>query len=275
MLGATPLETAEAHLKAGRLDDVLQAVDGVEVAPEDVGRLVLLLNQGARAAEENRDEALALLFAQRALSKRPQDEATLEFASRLLLKQHEYAAAERYADRWCEANPRSSAARLLRAELAVEAGEWRIALDQLSLAPMKGADAIKAKGLRERAERELAEKRSALSRLATLEERIARAAVLANRPGARTAAKEPAAKSNEVIVYGTSWCAFCKKARAFLKARGVPFIDKDVEKDKAAVEELTQKAMAARVRPDGVPVLDVKGTLILGYDEQAIVRALR
>ena len=54
----------------------------------------------------------------------------------------------------------------------------------------------------------------------------------------------------------------------------VPGIEKDIEKDKDAAAELAEKAARVRVKPTGVPVLDVKGKLILGFDQPAIEAAL-
>ena len=44
-------------------------------------------------------------------------------------------------------------------------------------------------------------------------------------------AAEPAAlASNDVILYGASWCGACNQARQYFKQKGVPFVDKDIEK---------------------------------------------
>jgi glutaredoxin len=70
-----------------------------------------------------------------------------------------------------------------------------------------------------------------------------------------------------VIVYGTSWCGACKAARQFLTARKIPFLDKDVERDGAAARELAEKGARLGVPTDRVPVLDVRGRLLLGFDQ--------
>jgi glutaredoxin len=76
----------------------------------------------------------------------------------------------------------------------------------------------------------------------------------------------PAGADEGVILYGTAWCGFCKAARAYLKERGVAFVDKDVEKDGHAAQELMRKMAAAGLAPGGVPVIDVHGTLLQGFD---------
>ena len=77
----------------------------------------------------------------------------------------------------------------------------------------------------------------------------------------------------QVILYATSWCGACKTARQYLSQRGVPYIEKDIEEDQAAAQELLAKAKAAGVSASGVPVLDVGGTLVQGFD-QARIEAL-
>ncbi len=74
----------------------------------------------------------------------------------------------------------------------------------------------------------------------------------------------------KVILYSTSWCSVCRAARDYLKAKGIPFIEKDIEKDSSAAAELLQKARAAGISTSGVPVLDVNGTLIQGFDPEQL-----
>lgn len=73
-----------------------------------------------------------------------------------------------------------------------------------------------------------------------------------------------------VVLYSTSWCPACRQARAWLKEKKIPFVEKDIEKDKRAAAELMSKAKKAGVSPSGVPVIDVNGTLVLGFDAARI-----
>jgi glutaredoxin len=75
-----------------------------------------------------------------------------------------------------------------------------------------------------------------------------------------------AANTTEVIVYSAEWCGYCKKAMAWLGKKGIPFVEKDVEKDPGADRELKQKLKAAGMRAGGVPVIDVRGKLVVGFD---------
>jgi glutaredoxin len=73
-----------------------------------------------------------------------------------------------------------------------------------------------------------------------------------------------------VIVYGTSWCGACRTARQYFLAHNVPFLDKDVEKDPAAADELQKKATKLGVNTDRVPILDVRGRLLIGFDPKRV-----
>ncbi|HXI54954.1 MAG TPA: glutaredoxin family protein [Polyangia bacterium] len=73
-----------------------------------------------------------------------------------------------------------------------------------------------------------------------------------------------------VTVYGTSWCGACRAARQYLSERKIPFADKDVEQDPAAARELAQKAAKLGIPTDRVPVIEVRGRLLLGFDRARI-----
>ena len=50
----------------------------------------------------------------------------------------------------------------------------------------------------------------------------------------------------------------------------MPFIEKDVEKDPGAAAEMQSKARAKGLTPRGVPVIDFRGELMLGFDQQRL-----
>lgn len=80
----------------------------------------------------------------------------------------------------------------------------------------------------------------------------------------------PANADAPVVVYKASWCGVCRSAAAFLRSRHVPFIEKDVEKEPGANEEMLRKARAKGLTPRGVPVIDFKGEIMLGFDRAHI-----
>ena len=76
----------------------------------------------------------------------------------------------------------------------------------------------------------------------------------------------------KVIVYSTPWCAFCKTEKQYLDHLGVEFESKDIEEDVAAFEELAKKTDG---RTSGVPVTDIGGELIFGFDRKKIDDTLK
>lgn len=79
-------------------------------------------------------------------------------------------------------------------------------------------------------------------------------------------------KDAKVTVYSTSWCAFCHTEMDWLKKLGVEFEAKDIEAEPAARDELLEKNGG---NFQGVPVTDIAGTLILGFDRPKLEDALR
>ena len=72
-----------------------------------------------------------------------------------------------------------------------------------------------------------------------------------------------------VKVYSTSTCPWCVRAKDYLKEKKVKFSDVDVSRDSAAAREMIQKSGQR-----GVPVIDIDGTIIVGFDKPAIEQAL-
>jgi glutaredoxin-like YruB-family protein len=70
-----------------------------------------------------------------------------------------------------------------------------------------------------------------------------------------------------VTVYTTQTCPWCDKAKEFLKANGVPFVEKRVDSDRAAAYE-----MMRRSGQQGVPVIATEDEVILGFDQQKLAR---
>ena len=99
------------------------------------------------------------------------------------------------------------------------------------------------------------------------------AAAAIHAPGAPSTA----ATDRDVVIYRTVWCGYCKKAAEYLRLKGVAFVEKDLETDAGAREDMLARAKKAGVpesRLQGVPILSVKGKIINGFDRAAIDRAL-
>lgn len=73
----------------------------------------------------------------------------------------------------------------------------------------------------------------------------------------------------KVTVYSTPSCPWCHKVKDFLKENKIEFEDKDVSSDDKAREAMIEKSGQM-----GVPVLDIDGTVIVGFDIEKIKSAL-
>lgn len=73
-----------------------------------------------------------------------------------------------------------------------------------------------------------------------------------------------------ITVYSTTWCAFCHAAMEYFDKLGVKYVDKDVEKDEEAAREAVEKTGQM-----GVPVIDIDGTIIVGFDKPKIDQVLK
>ena len=75
--------------------------------------------------------------------------------------------------------------------------------------------------------------------------------------------------AKKVTVYSTPTCPYCIRAKQFLKDNNVEFENIDVSTDKTKAYEMIQKSGQM-----SVPVLDIEGELIVGFDEERIKKAL-
>ena len=82
------------------------------------------------------------------------------------------------------------------------------------------------------------------------------------------------AREAPVIVYKTSWCGVCKQLESYLQRKGIEYIAKDIEKDRAAAAELQAKAKQAGVPTGSVPMIDVGGELLRGFDRKRLDKLL-
>jgi glutaredoxin-like YruB-family protein len=72
-------------------------------------------------------------------------------------------------------------------------------------------------------------------------------------------------KEHDVTVYSTEWCGFCHSLKQYLDQKQVSYTDKNIETDESAYNELMDK-LGGRDKFAGVPVTDVNGELVLGFD---------
>ncbi len=72
-----------------------------------------------------------------------------------------------------------------------------------------------------------------------------------------------------VKIYSTPWCTYCKMAKDYFREKKVEFSEFDVSKDEKARNEMLSKSSQS-----GVPVIDIDGTLVVGFDKDRISELL-
>jgi glutaredoxin len=87
--------------------------------------------------------------------------------------------------------------------------------------------------------------------------------------GAVAAAGRPA-----VIVYGASWCSACHQAEAYFKQHGILYVEHDIEKEPEAAAEMRSKLRRAGLNGGSIPVIDVRGHIMVGFDPRSVENAL-
>lgn len=74
---------------------------------------------------------------------------------------------------------------------------------------------------------------------------------------------------HDVTIYSTPTCVYCRLAKNYFQQQGIPYREVDVAADPKAAEEMIEKSGQL-----GVPVLDIGGKIIVGFDQPAIREAL-
>lgn len=74
----------------------------------------------------------------------------------------------------------------------------------------------------------------------------------------------------KILIYSTPECPFCHKAKDFFNENKIKFIDYDVSSDSDKAEEMVKKSGQM-----GVPVIDIDGQIITGFNEDKIKEILK
>jgi glutaredoxin len=98
--------------------------------------------------------------------------------------------------------------------------------------------------------------------LAKLEPEVARK--LASQP---QASPEPEA---DVVMYCTPWCPACKRARAYLKEKGIVYTEIDISRDRVAAQRVKGWANGNET----TPTFNIKGKIIVNFDQAQVAAAL-
>lgn len=82
----------------------------------------------------------------------------------------------------------------------------------------------------------------------------------------------PARKYPMIVLYSTSWCPHCKAVKEYFTRTNIPFINRDVELDSAAMHDLIEKYQS-----HGVPVIVIGNDqrILKGFDQEKFEKALK
>jgi glutaredoxin-like YruB-family protein len=69
----------------------------------------------------------------------------------------------------------------------------------------------------------------------------------------------------KVLVYSTPTCPWCTKVKDYLDSKDVPYEHYDVSQDRDKAMEMVKKS-----GQQGVPVLDIEGEIVVGFDQNKI-----
>ena len=73
-----------------------------------------------------------------------------------------------------------------------------------------------------------------------------------------------------VKVYSTPTCVYCKTLKSYLKKNGIEFEDIDVSKDEKQLQKMIKDSGQM-----GVPVIDIDGEIIVGFDKEKVDKLLK
>jgi len=73
----------------------------------------------------------------------------------------------------------------------------------------------------------------------------------------------------DVTIYTTPTCVYCKAAKEYFAENSIEYEERDVAVDEQAREEMVEKSGQL-----GVPVIDVKGEIVIGFDEKKLAELL-
>ncbi len=73
----------------------------------------------------------------------------------------------------------------------------------------------------------------------------------------------------EVVLYSTASCGYCKATRELFTREGVAFVEHDIETSEYG------KKMYRALNGNGVPLIEIRKHIVRGFDQGAIMKALR
>jgi len=74
----------------------------------------------------------------------------------------------------------------------------------------------------------------------------------------------------KIKVYSTPTCPYCRKTREYLKEKNIEFQDIDVSESRENAKEMIEKSGQM-----GVPVIEINGKIIVGFDKEVLEKELK
>ena len=74
----------------------------------------------------------------------------------------------------------------------------------------------------------------------------------------------------KIKVYSTPTCPYCRKTREYLKEKNIEFQDIDVSESRENAKEMIEKSGQM-----GVPVIEINGKIIIGFDKEVLEKELK
>jgi glutaredoxin len=94
--------------------------------------------------------------------------------------------------------------------------------------------------------------------------------VLRERPaaGADSGGEKTGDADSSVVLYGADWCGACRRAKEFMDENSIAYDERNVD------EERWRDEMVAKAGPGGIPVIDVGGQILRGFNPQRLQQLL-
>ncbi|HEY3451915.1 MAG TPA: glutaredoxin domain-containing protein [Myxococcales bacterium] len=266
------LAAARKALEAGDYEKVLDEVNAARgAAPAEAA---VVLTGAGQVALGKKDRAMASLYCEMAIKRAPGERAPLDLCLKIAFEEERWEDVAIWGEALARLAPKDADVALLRGHAAVNEGDWKRAIEILK-PHAKGPKSAQVAPLMDRAEQQVQDEKAAASEQKALEDRLKKAIAAARALDDGGGGGGGPSSPSGVYLYTTTWCGVCKKAKAWLDQKRISYVERDVENDLGASEELAEKCKKARTRPRGVPVLDARGKIVVGFSPGSYGQLLR
>jgi len=90
-------------------------------------------------------------------------------------------------------------------------------------------------------------------------------------PAASQAPVDASLPHGGIVMYCTGWCPDCRRARVWLKARNLDFVEVDIDANPQAANQVKQWAGGKRI----TPTFDIDGQIVINFDEKKLLEVLQ